>query len=247
MSDQDGRLLELLGDVMGMLDLDELLPGVLRALLAAVPSKWASLNDVGPGGVTALVEPHLDEIWFGKFAPLAHQNPLYQYWQRTRDGRPVRFCDVCTREELESTELFQEVYRPLGINYQVALALPNQPDRILAIVLHREDQEFSDEERDFLDRARPYLIQAYRNALEYSELGREATDGLERALVDHGLTRREAEVLRLVALGRSNRDAARRLGVSDRTVQKHLERCFRKLGVDSRSQAAARAWELTGS
>ena len=64
------------------------------------------------------------------------------------------------------------------------------------------------------------------------------------ALQDLGLTPREAEVAQLVATGGSNRDIAARLGVSDRTVQKHLERSFRKLGVKTRSEAAARAWEL---
>ena len=50
--------------------------------------------------------------------------------------------------------------------------------------------------------------------------------------------------MRLVALGSSNRHVAGELGVSDRTVGKHLERAFRKLGVQTRSQAPARAWTL---
>jgi DNA-binding CsgD family transcriptional regulator len=36
------------------------------------------------------------------------------------------------------------------------------------------------------------------------------------------------------------------IGVSERTVQKHLQRCFRKLGVHSRAEAVALAWSLTG-
>ena len=54
------------------------------------------------------------------------------------------------------------------------------------------------------------------------------------------LTSREAEVLRLVAEGRTNAQVARALRVSARTVQKHLEHVFAKLGVDNRT-AAARA------
>jgi IS30 family transposase len=49
-------------------------------------------------------------------------------------------------------------------------------------------------------------------------------------------------VLLLVATGASERTIAERLGISHRTVQKHLERCYRQLGVTSRSQAAAIAW-----
>src|SRR4051794_5530450 len=107
----DGRderdvLLDLVGEVLGLLDMDELQAGLLDALLRAIPSKWASLNEVGPAGVNALVTPHLDEEWYGKFEELVHENPLYAYWLRTRDGRAYRFCDVTTREELEATRLY---------------------------------------------------------------------------------------------------------------------------------------------
>ena len=66
------------------------------------------------------------------------------------------------------------------------------------------------------------------------------------SLIAAGLTPREAEVLRFVALGRSNQHIAAELGISDRTVGKHLEHGFRKLGVGDRSSAAARAWALAG-
>jgi DNA-binding CsgD family transcriptional regulator len=243
-ANDDTVLLDLVGEVVGLLDLDELRHGLLDATLRALPAKWSSLNDVGPDGVVALVKPHLDEEWFGRFAELVQENPIYQRWLRTRDGRAYRFCDVTSREELEATRLYREVYAPLGIHYQIALALPAPPDRMLALVMHREDRDFSDGERDFLNRARPFLIQAYRNAIAYSEIRRGSSEVLEATLVAHGLTAREAEVLGLVALGGSNRDVAARLGVSDRTVQKHLQHAFRKLGVTTRSAAASRAWQL---
>ena len=61
-------------------------------------------------------------------------------------------------------------------------------------------------------------------------------------LIALGLTARQAEVLRLVATGLSERDIAGRLGISHRTVQKHLERAYRVLGVTTRSAAAELAW-----
>ncbi len=54
-----------------------------------------------------------------------------------------------------------------------------------------------------------------------------------------GLTPREREVLSLVAAGTSNRAAARRLGISTRTVEKHLEHAYLKLEVENRTAAAA--------
>jgi DNA-binding CsgD family transcriptional regulator len=65
------------------------------------------------------------------------------------------------------------------------------------------------------------------------------------ALESLGLTRRQAEVLALVARGDTDAQAAARLGVSPRTVDKHLERVYRALGVTTRTAAVARAFEIT--
>ena len=52
-----------------------------------------------------------------------------------------------------------------------------------------------------------------------------------------GLTRREVEVVRLVALGHSNREIAAALVLSEQTVERHLSHIFAKLQVSSRSGA----------
>ncbi|HYX89813.1 MAG TPA: LuxR C-terminal-related transcriptional regulator [Gaiellaceae bacterium] len=59
----------------------------------------------------------------------------------------------------------------------------------------------------------------------------------------HGLTAREREVLRLVARGKSNREIAAALVISEHTVARHLQNIFRKLDVPSRAAAAAFAFE----
>ena len=55
------------------------------------------------------------------------------------------------------------------------------------------------------------------------------------------LTARERDVLRQVALGKSNKDIATELGVGDETVKTHVRNLFAKLGVENRAQAAVRA------
>jgi DNA-binding CsgD family transcriptional regulator/PAS domain-containing protein len=60
-----------------------------------------------------------------------------------------------------------------------------------------------------------------------------------------GLTAREAEVLRHVADGLTNTEVAAALGVSRRTVEKHLERAYAKLRVENRTAAAAKAFGQT--
>ncbi|MBW8285837.1 MAG: response regulator transcription factor [Rhizobium sp.] len=56
-----------------------------------------------------------------------------------------------------------------------------------------------------------------------------------------GLTQREAEVLLWIAKGKANRDIADILGLSSRTVNKHLEQIYVKLGVENRASAAVKA------
>ncbi len=59
----------------------------------------------------------------------------------------------------------------------------------------------------------------------------------------HGLTTRELEVLRLVADGKSNREIASALVISERTVARHLQNIFAKLRVSSRTAASKFAFE----
>jgi DNA-binding response OmpR family regulator/DNA-binding CsgD family transcriptional regulator len=65
-----------------------------------------------------------------------------------------------------------------------------------------------------------------------------------RRLREVALTPRETEVLSWLAKGKTNRDIADILGIGHRTVNKHLEHVFEKLGVETRSAAAAIAGRL---
>ncbi len=71
-------------------------------------------------------------------------------------------------------------------------------------------------------------------------LGRRAAADAEGAL----LSRREREVVRLVAVGHTNREIAQELYLSPRTVDMHVRNLFRKLDCRSRVEAVRRAGEL---
>ena len=245
------RLLELVGDVCGLLDLDELRYGLLEAIGRALPSDYVSLNEIGPGpgDVVALMKPDGIPEEFEVWVRHAHENPLLQYYQSTQNGQAVRFSDFITLEELHALALHRRVYGPMGVELSARLHTAGGPrpgpgDRALS----RGDRDYSDEERDFANAARPFMIQAYLNAIAFQALRARSEAVLSapllEALMGAGLTRREAQSLRLVALGRSNHHVARTLGISHRTVGKHLERAFRKLDVADRSSASARVWEL---
>lgn len=73
------------------------------------------------------------------------------------------------------------------------------------------------------------------------ELPAAGVDRLRSAL---GLTSREADVLLWLSRGKTNREIGEILSISPRTVNKHLEQVFTKLGVENRASAAARAVRL---
>ncbi|MBS1894801.1 MAG: hypothetical protein JST59_26165 [Actinobacteria bacterium] len=218
------------------------------------PSDFVSINDIGPDRerVISVISPPQPEHLHRAYGEFAFQNPLMARYLETLDGRAYRFSDVISVDDYHALDLYRELYRPMGVEHQIAFTLPATPGRVLAIALSRHDPDFSDAERDLINRARPFLIQAWRNAIDHTALRDEIAgrgsdphppNGIpDDAFADYDLTKRETEVLSLVVRGRSNRDAAAILGISTRTAQKHLEHCFRKLGVNDRSAAAELAW-----
>lgn len=87
-----------------------------------------------------------------------------------------------------------------------------------------------------LSRVTPDEILLVIQQAEAVEIERAGIDKLQSRL---GITHREAEVLYWLSNGKSNRDIADILGISFRTVDKHLEHLFAKIGVESRSGAVA--------
>jgi DNA-binding CsgD family transcriptional regulator len=93
--------------------------------------------------------------------------------------------------------------------------------------------DFSDREIALLDAMRPALANLYRFATI-------ARPGLDARAGTEALTPREREILEWVAAGKSDRQIAEILGTSIRTVQKHLENAYVKLGVENRTAAVMR-------
>ncbi len=130
-----------------------------------------------------------------------------------------------------------------------ALALPlHVDDRLLvSFVFNRTARDFSDRERDLLELVRPHLASLYAQSHALAEATRvvamgapPAARGSERTAELATLTPREREVLGWVAAGKTNGQIEQILGAMPRTVAKHLERIYEKLGVETRTAAAMR-------
>ena len=61
------------------------------------------------------------------------------------------------------------------------------------------------------------------------------------------LTRRENEVLKMIAIGRCNKEIAECLKISVATTQNHLQNLYKKLGVRNRTEAAKTYWKRSAS
>jgi DNA-binding NarL/FixJ family response regulator len=111
----------------------------------------------------------------------------------------------------------------------------------IALALIRADRDFSGRDRALLHVLRAPLIAALARARSRQQAGQAPAAAAAGGLPDPpGLTDRETAILRLVATGCTNSAIAHQLQLSPRTVAKHLEHVYRKLGVSSRAAAVAR-------
>ena len=82
------------------------------------------------------------------------------------------------------------------------------------------------------------LGQAFEQSIFIATDGSHGTAPVEEIVPAHGLTRKELEVLRLLAEGGSNAELARMLAVTEKTVKFHLSNIYRKLNVANRTEAS---------
>jgi DNA-binding NarL/FixJ family response regulator len=172
--------------------------------------------------------------------------------------QPFRVSDVLNLRSFWGTEMF-ECMHGHGGRFPTAAALAISSTELVFLGLHRQRRDFSDQ--DVADLAvlqqviSPAL--AYRAALNaaIAQLDRSmnhwpaegsardgwvSQDAVRSLCRDFQPSRREAEVLCLVTAGWTDRQIARRLGITVSTVRKHLTEVFDKAGV--RGRAAVAAW-----
>jgi DNA-binding CsgD family transcriptional regulator len=151
---------------------------------------------------------------------LEHQDPM-----QPADGAR-KLTDFISVRAYRRRELYQLVDRPLGADYIMQLWLSPSGAGGARFEFDRARCDFDERDRAALDLVLPHLRQLHRRARTWRD-------------VDGALTPREGEILAYVAEGRTNGEIAWHLRLSRHTVRKHLENAYEKLGVQTRTAAAA--------
>ncbi|WP_431680643.1 helix-turn-helix transcriptional regulator [Kitasatospora sp. KL5] len=243
---RQGRPLEARAELLVALDLDLtaghealMLPLLVHGAGAEADSRGLPAADLGRPVVLRRIAEAA--------ARLDPQVPLHRAWARLLDGELARAQGLDTREHWAAAIA---LLRPVGLPGPLALALLRAAESAAAGG-HRDEarrllKEAADTARASGDR---YLEEEAAHFAERARLtGGPAAEreGGEPAEEEPalGLTPRERDVLRLLTLGRTNRQIAEELYISPKTASVHVSNIIAKLGVNGRGEAAAVAYRL---
>jgi DNA-binding CsgD family transcriptional regulator len=172
-----------------------------------------------------------------------YEHPLVRDHGRNPNAVTRRIDDFVAPAEFHRTPLYNDYYRRIRIEHVMAVPIHVDGRFLVSFVFNRSGSAFTDRDRDLAEVMRPHLSNLYRLSVAIEKARDLPADApFDRAAAP--LTSREREVLDWVAAGKTNRDVAAILGASPRTVEKHLERIYEKLGVETRTAAVMRAIKL---
>ena len=163
-----------------------------------------------------------------------HAHPLVREHGRNPRAVTRRIDDLVPPAAFRESALYNDYYRAIRIDH--AMAVPIHVDRrlLVSFVFNRRGRGFDDAERDALELIRPHLGNLYRLCAALGRAGWAPAQAWQ-------LTPREQDVLRWLSAGKTDRDIGAILAISPRTVHKHLQRIYEKLGVETRTAAVVRA------
>jgi DNA-binding CsgD family transcriptional regulator len=194
-------------------------PATLRAEVYGAPAGWPS--------------PAAEEVW--QRFEVAKHHPLLRWYAATGDPAAQSTNNVPTAV---ASRRDQDVTRSLlvddGLHHQLSIPMMVRGHEHEAFVIGRADP-FTDEEVELARTIQPLLMLLHRQARVV------AADPAQLNLVPTPLTGQELAVVRLLAQGMTARSLARALAISERTVHKHLQHIYRKLGANDRVSALVAA------
>ncbi|MEZ0385803.1 MAG: response regulator transcription factor [Verrucomicrobium sp.] len=214
-------------DLMASADEAELRQKVVfKWLPAFIPSDWISCNEFYKGERLSIImdrDMALLATYGEAFNQYIHEHPCYQLGEGGI-SMPLKISDFLTQEQFHKLTLYQEVYRHIGVEYQMSTSTQPVPGYLVGLALSRTHKDYDERERVLLSLMQPGLEKSFREMRRRAEL--------------KSLSARELEVFDWVGKAKTNKEIGQILGISPRTVQKHLESVFEKLGIESRTGAA---------
>lgn len=228
------KLVAFVGELGSPVSAEDFPRHVVNLVSQILPGVIVALDEIpGPGQYRLThnlpMEPAEAQRHFATLAACYQENPIYEFIQGAREVSAVRISDLASRRRFQNTTLYQEMFRHIGIEHQMHVVVPVSTGSVSLSINHRRD--FSDEQVELFRMLAPEIARAYFRA--------QSTPTSESALP--ALTQRETEVLRWVRNGKRNSEIGIILGISERTVEKHVEHLLAKLGVESRAAAIAMA------
>lgn len=164
-------VIELLADVHGIADLESYPVAVVRGIQGLVPADIYSYTDVDlrQRSVRWLEDPpasppEMEEV----FAAYAHEHPVVARHREGDNLHAYQISDFLSRTEFRRTGLYNDFYRHVGVEDQMAVSLQASAKQVIGIALCRDS--FSERDRSVLELVRPHLQQAHRRAVAATEV-----------------------------------------------------------------------------
>ena len=174
-----------LGKFESVADMREHLLPELRRL---IPADSATYTEIKPlsGEATWWTDPRSvgESANEGAFVEFLDQHPVGNFHARV-DGRAVQLADFLSRRELHRLDLYNEFYRPLEVEHQIAIAVDAPGPLVIPISLQRKDRPFPERARELLDLLRPHLEHAYET-LHARARWRRALEAMDEATTKGG-------------------------------------------------------------
>ncbi len=184
--------------------------------------------------------------------PESHPSGAAEGWHELWDDHPVllscingytpgmwqprRLSDLVSDRELHATRAYQLGLRVLGSNRQLSfLTIRNGRGNVEGWSLNRSTNDFTDAEVGLSAHVQPIL-----RLLDIAYAGGERGTAGQEAAEAFLLTSREREIMELVGRGLTAISIGHLLGISPRTIGKHLEHVYAKLGCNNRIDALRR-------
>lgn len=229
---------------------EDLTAGLARLLKAdaGVGLNYCPASPSDGWTVTVAESPQLSAEEIGQRRAVTPMHPGFSAFGRLRTSAAVRISDVVDLRQFWATRAYEVMHAREGGRYPAGAVVLAEPELLILIGLQRHHRDFTEAEIAALTRIQQVLAAAFTFRHRLDEMVRsysadsaaeqEAGRLLATADADYAPSRREAEILTLAGAGWTNRRIAHRLGITERTVRKHLTNVYEKSATFNRAAAA---------